>query len=90
MDIEKLKQDLLKKAQTLEDDFALYCIRNKCSKCDFKKLNINCLKTRFFIVQCDAYSLGADKQSVSHDIDNMLKDLFPNFYEYITKRELQP
>lgn len=90
MDIEKLKQDLLKEAETLSADINNYCLRKQCLRCDFYLDSELCSIKRLFIALCDGYALGADKQSVSHDIDKMLKDLFPNFYKHITKRELEP
>lgn len=90
MDIEKLKQDLLKEAQTLSNDFDSFCKHPNCNNCELKYEQVDCVETIIFIALCDAYALGADKQSVSHDIDKILKELFPKFYEHITKRELEP
>lgn len=88
MDIEKLKQDLLKKSEILCADVTNYCLNRPCEKCELEFKNGLCLTLKLFIALCYGYALGADKQSVCHDIDKMLKDLFPNFYEHITKQEL--
>lgn len=90
MDIEKMKQDLLKEADTLFEDINNYCTSRNCEKCDFHLGIEPCLKNRLFIALCDGYALGADKHSVNLDIDKMIKELFPRFYINVSERDLEP
>ena len=90
MDIEKLKQDLLKEAETLSEDINKYCLTRHCHRCDFHLDNEFCLMNRLFIALCDGYALGSGTNVVVHEIDELIKELFPNFYKHITKQELEP
>lgn len=89
MDIEKLKQDLIEKAKTFERDFTSFCRNNNCKKCELTTLELDCPETIMFIALCDAYALGANNQSDSNNIAKLLKELFPNFYEHLTKKEIE-
>lgn len=89
MEIEKLKQDLLKKAETLENDFNSFCKHPNCNHCELRYEQVECVETILFIALCDGYALGSGNNIVVHDIDKMIKELFPNFYEHLTKKEIE-
>lgn len=90
MDIEILTQNLLKEAGKLYANFNDYCLSKHCPQCDFFLDKEHCFKLQLFIALCNGYALGIGSNIVVNNIDKMLKDLFPNFYEYISKQLLQP
>lgn len=90
MDIEKLKHDLMIEAETLCKDIYSYCLCSDCAHCDFNLDDELFLKKSLFIALCDGYALCSDNTITSYNLDKMIKELFPNFYIHLTKRELEP
>lgn len=85
MDIEKLKQRLLEEAKTLANNFDSYCNHSECSNCELCTDKRDCIETIIFIALCNGSAISTNNQSKFINIHKMLIELFPNFYEYITK-----